>query len=137
MIHYILDLDETCINSVEFDQKILDLNIDLEHFILKDEKLNPEFIVYVRPYLKKFLRFIHNQGHIFSFWSAGEKNYVLDIIENILPNNLNDKLAIFASSPIISTKPTKALIGLTKTIVGSLKIFLGISRMAFIFMNLL
>ena len=54
----------------------------------------------------------------------------------IFPNSLNDRDATLATSPIISISPTNTFIGFTKTIVGSLVTFLGISISAFRFTNL-
>ena len=50
---------------------------------------------------------------------------------NTLPKRRNESEAILATSPIISNKPTKNVIGATKMIVGSFLIFFPICPSAF------
>lgn len=79
----LLDLDETCISAKDF---IGSKDIpDLESFKLKDASSDQvDMIVFKRPNLTKFLSFIQsNPDIIVGVWSAGEKNYVLDIVQNI------------------------------------------------------
>jgi len=89
-VHIILDLDETCISSADIKHKLPQQNKDLKSFeLFYNGALN--FTVYKRPYLDEFLDLCFTIGNV-SFWSAGEKEYVLDIIDNIVPEKYKEKI---------------------------------------------
>ena len=77
-MHIILDLDETCINSVENNKNVIDAS--------KFEKFNTlGYTTYIRPHLKEFIDWALKHCSV-SIWSAGEKTYVFDIVKNLFPD---------------------------------------------------
>ena len=80
----ILDLDSTVINSLRPDEKQPKGFIG---HVMKDEIDGiPEFIVYERPHLQKFLDFIFANFNV-AVWTAASKDYAIFIVENILLQN--------------------------------------------------
>lgn len=82
-----MDLDETCVSSIEntiADRAAVKNPHEFEHFDMFNN-LNVECTTYLRPHLAEFLTFAKSIGDL-SYWSAGEKNYVLDILAQIDPN---------------------------------------------------
>lgn len=91
-VHIILDLDETCISSADVRHKLPPTNKDLQFFeLFYGGVLN--FTVYKRPHLDQFLELCFKLGNV-SFWSAGEKEYVLDIIDNIVPEKYKERIGL-------------------------------------------
>jgi hypothetical protein len=85
-MHIILDLDETLISSVDFGEKIRYENMFKSNIITDPCTNEPEFSFYHRPYLRDFLNWLFRNYKV-SVWSAGEKTYVLDIVDAIMPQN--------------------------------------------------
>lgn len=87
-VHVILDLDETLINSTSafHKNKTYDAKRCAKFELLNSKGTEIELDVYMRPHLNEFLSWLC-KNFIVSVWSAGEKNYVLDIVEKILPTN--------------------------------------------------
>lgn len=108
-IHVILDLDETCISSADVLEKIPETNKSLESFQLFYSGILNN-LVYKRPHLDKFLEICFLKGNV-SFWSAGEKEYVLDIVDHIVPNKFKNKISLilWRDHCIKSNKDTKTL----------------------------
>ena len=87
-MHLIFDLDETCISSVPTGDAC-GAHVDkLDKFNLYAEPgaTQPEFTTYKRPYLDELLKWA-NENATVSVWSAGEKNYVLDIVKHLFSAN--------------------------------------------------
>lgn len=82
-MHLILDLDETCISAVEYDEQHTCKTKDC--FVLTYDNV-PEFVVARRPHLETFLKWAVENCSV-SIWSAGQKDYVLDIVRNIFGDN--------------------------------------------------
>lgn len=83
-IHVFLDLDETLINSIEPDTVVLNEKL-FEWFPIYENNNGPIiFKTFLRPHLKTFLDWVFDNCNV-SVWSAGERNYVLDIIKAIMP----------------------------------------------------
>ena len=77
----ILDLDQTLISAEDMDDsegELPDLK-DNDHFIDEDG----EYIIFTRPYLQTFLDFLFKHFNV-SIWTAGTKNYAMDVINNII-----------------------------------------------------
>lgn len=83
-MHIILDLDETCVNAIEYSSIISPNDKKFKKFILAYNN-GPEYSVYVRPHLEEFLDWASQHCNL-SVWSHGEKDYVLDIVKNIFRN---------------------------------------------------
>jgi TFIIF-interacting CTD phosphatase-like protein len=90
-MHLFLDLDETCISSIDYN---LPQIANLSYFIVEDETNKPIFKTYKRPHLDEFLLWAFENYNV-SFWSAGEKTYVLDILSNIIPPNCSPKIVLW------------------------------------------
>ena len=84
-INLILDIDDTLIKTVSIneDTDITSLNINHEFKIIK----LPNFlgVVYIRPYLLKFLKFCFSYFNI-GFWTSGSTLYCREILKLILTN---------------------------------------------------
>jgi TFIIF-interacting CTD phosphatase-like protein len=94
----ILDLDETCVSAIEMEKFDQVKNVSkYKYFVLNDEQGKPEFVVFLRPHLKEFLKFLQ-QNYNVSFWSAGEKTYVLDIVQKIVPDQEKIKMILWRDS---------------------------------------
>ena len=90
-MHLFLDLDETCVYSTTPNKIVEGFKMfKIKSFDLK----NVDFFTYQRPHLDEFLLWAF-QNHLVSFWSAGEKNYVFDIVKNIVPSNYIPKYILF------------------------------------------
>ena len=84
-VHVILDLDETLIYSTNArENKKFDAKQCSKFGLLNSCGTEIELDVYMRPKLNEFLNWLC-QNFVVSVWSAGEKNYVLDIAKHILP----------------------------------------------------
>lgn len=107
--HIILDLDETCISAVEVRSKTPAKAPNLKSFqLFYGGVLN--FVVYKRPYLDEFLATCFKLANV-SFWSAGEKQYVIDIVSNIVdPAHYKDiRLILWRDHCLQSNKNTSTL----------------------------
>lgn len=86
-MHIILDLDETLINSCEPET-----NFNFEYFFINQPNSQiPEFKTYIRPHCKEFLQWLFQNVSV-SFWSSGEKSYVLDIIKHLVTKENQKKI---------------------------------------------
>jgi hypothetical protein len=85
-MHLILDLDETCISSVD-PNTLVPQHDKLENFNIFNPTTNKlEYVTFKRPFLNEFLQWA-NQNCKISIWSAGEKNYVSNVVQNLFNNN--------------------------------------------------
>jgi hypothetical protein len=85
-MHIILDLDETCISSIDIKDVVKNSDFtNCKYFFVYDESNKADMKCYKRPYLDDFLTWCITKFDHVSIWSAGEKNYVLDIVSNIMP----------------------------------------------------
>lgn len=109
-LHIILDLDETCISSAEIRRNMPPpADAALEKFqLFYEDSLN--YIVHKRPHLDKFLLECFEIGTV-SFWSAGDRDYVIDIIYNIVPEKLRERvgLVLWREHCLLSNKETGIL----------------------------
>lgn len=88
----ILDLDETIVSSVPFDEfPANDVNA-LQKFLngKRVHTINDEYIVFERPNLQKFLTYVFKHFNV-SVWSAGNKEYVAYIVENVILGNYKNR----------------------------------------------
>lgn len=106
-VHVILDLDETCIHSTEETEGTVP-SFGLESFEIKDEDGKTEFTSYKRPYLNECLNWVKENCNV-SVWSAGEKNYVIDIIKNIFEDPSILKFVLWREHCMDCEKDTGAL----------------------------
>jgi TFIIF-interacting CTD phosphatase-like protein len=74
----ILDIDNTLIYSSSKD-------INDKDFILTFDNTEHKYYVKKRPYLDEFLNYCNKHFRI-AFWSAGESEYVKNILKNIIIN---------------------------------------------------
>lgn len=83
-MNIILDLDETCIYSVDLTAKIDPDNKYFDYFFVNFPPPNskyPQFKVYVRKYVIDFINSMCENGIFITFWSAGDLSYVLEIVK--------------------------------------------------------
>ncbi len=90
MRHLFCDLDETLINAVELkpDGTLAETVHDADK--LQSWDMGTEFRIFLRPGLGEFLTGL--RGRPVSVWSAGSKEYVLDICRNIVQPGLGHSL---------------------------------------------
>jgi len=90
-MNVILDLDNTIICALEFDEykslvkddvKYLDNNFDYAD-------MDKSFRIYCRPYLEEFLEFVFKNYNV-SVFTAASKDYALFIIEHIIKKKVPD-----------------------------------------------
>jgi len=109
-LHIILDLDETCISSAEVARNSPPPpDSPLEKFqLFYEDSLN--YIVHKRPHLDTFLDACFSLGKV-SFWSAGDRDYVIDIIHNIVPQEKRAGigLVLWREHCVLSNKETGIL----------------------------
>jgi hypothetical protein len=67
----------------------------LPNFIIYDENNRPLYKTFKRPFLDEFLKYAF-ENHNVSFWSAGAKSYVLDILKNILLLKYKPKMILWS-----------------------------------------
>ena len=81
----VLDLDNTIISSVRFDDLKNAQNRDLLY-----EDMDDIYRVFYRPYLKEFLNYAFDRFDV-SIWTAASRDYATFIIDNIIMKCIDDK----------------------------------------------
>lgn len=82
-MHIIFDLDETLIYSLEYSL-INKFDASFPYFEIKNFENNKiEYKTFIRPFTFELLNWVGENAKM-SFWSSGEKSYVLDIIKNLV-----------------------------------------------------
>lgn len=98
-INLILDLDETLINTVNFNfsnYETTDLVLNVNSTVGIISLPNYLNLVFLRPYLKEFLSFCFLYFNV-SFWTAGSRLYCQEVLKLILNNNqYNETVMILA-----------------------------------------
>lgn len=90
MINIGLDIDETIIQTKRY-YGLFDRPDDAEfYFLLKDGDYDETYALYLRPYLKEFIKFLDSNFKIF-FYTRADKKYA----ETILKFLLLDKYPLF------------------------------------------
>ena len=86
----ILDLDETLVSSVPAEDFKFDSQIEKEKAKkLRFYNLDGTFLVFQRPECQKFLDKVFEKFNVI-VWSAGSKDYVLDIVGAVFGNRVPD-----------------------------------------------
>lgn len=83
--HLVLDLDGTLIHSMLPDE-ITELTPGEEHpesVVFRIKRSKGEYIVFGRPYIKQFLRFCFDKFKTVSVWTAGTRQYALQIVDSL------------------------------------------------------
>lgn len=111
----ILDLDQTLIHSVHYDEFMIYKTFNTHRqprvdfrLVLKD---GSDFVVSIRPGLDEFLRFVFANFRV-GIWTAAQKEYATEILQRIMtPLQYNQLAFIFTSRECAWTKkytgPTK------------------------------
>lgn len=107
-MHIILDLDETCVSSLEYANAKTCKCTAPSFIIYDDVTKQPLYKTFMRPKLEQFLKWAF-ANHQVSFWSAGEKCYVLDIIAHILPPNCTPTMILWNTQCEMCTQETTCL----------------------------
>ena len=91
MVHLFLDLDETLVHSISVDEMTPELLKSCKTSKLIVHKTD-EYYMYERPGLQEFLDFVFKTCTHVSVWSAGMKDYVLDVVKYVVLKNKKRKL---------------------------------------------
>lgn len=96
MRHLFLDLDETLISAIELHNGNLAEVVPDEN-LLQSFDMGHEFRIFLRPGFDNFLKTI-SQTMPVSIWSAGSKEYVIDIAEKVDPLLVDGLTSLFWSA---------------------------------------
>jgi len=82
----ILDIDHTIIHSIDIKGKMFISTHPIGNsFVIQNDRFR--YMVFKRPYLSQFISFCFSHFDGVIFWSAGTRDYVHCILDNILEHN--------------------------------------------------
>lgn len=81
-INLIFDIDETLIQAYYNESGVMH-SYDRGEFIVGKLGNGKEYLIYLRPYLKKLLNFCYKHFYV-SFWTNGKKDHCLAVLNGIL-----------------------------------------------------
>lgn len=108
-MNIVLDLDNTLISAVEYDEYDVEKNREKSQLFESFDVLD-QFIVFKRPYVDEFLDFLFDNCQNVCVWSAGSKDYVLTIVNELfLKKNRIPKCVFFLYHCNLSEEHHKGL----------------------------